>query len=384
MHLLVDGLHLSHRAKGVGLYTRHVLERLAARDEDLRFTVVVLEEGGGPLPASCTAWSVPWRNHLWHGFVTLPRVVRECGAEGVFMPYDTAVGRLGVPYGMVCHDIPDELWRAQDSGGPRRSPLARLRDRLDSALWASGLRRAARVFCNSRWVAERLERDHGVAASRTRLAPCAPGADFEALSQRVEVARVRARLGAPEGYVLAIYTGDPRENPRVLAPVFDALVAAGLPHHLVVAGLRDEEREEMRSLLGGHRWFDERVHLEPFLGPSRRAELAALYTAAAVYFDPSLQEGFGMQVIEAMACGTPVVCSDRGALPEVTGGAARLVPADDPPAMASALKEVLRNGADLGERGRKRARHFDWDQTTTTIHRGLRSMLGHDSGDGDG
>ena len=384
MHLLVDGLHLSHRAKGVGLYTRHVLERMAVWDDSLHFTVVVLEDGGGPLPEACTARPVPWRNHLWHGFYTLPRVARECGAEGVFMPYDTAVGSLGVPYGMVCHDIPAELWRAQDAGGQRRSLPTRLRDRVDSALWASGLRRASRVFCNSRWVADRLEQDYGVSASRTRLAPCAPGADFEALSGEVEVAAVRERLGASEGYVMAIYTGDPRENPRVLAPVFDALVSAGLPQHLVVAGLRDAEREEMGTLLGSYDWFDERVHLEPFLGPTQRAELAALYTAASVYFDPSLQEGFGMQVVEAMACGVPVVCSDRGALPEVTGGAAHLVPADDPAAQVRVLESVLRGASDSGKRGREQARSFNWDDTAATIHRGLRSMVGHEDGEGHG
>ena len=111
--------------------------------------------------------------------------------------------------------------------------------------------------------------------------------------------------------------------------------------------------------------------------PDRRFELAGLYTAAAVYLDPSLQEGFGMQVVEAMACGTPVVCSDRGALPEVTAGAALLADPTDADALAQGILALEQDPAKadaLAQRGRERSRVFDWGSTAQVVLDGLRRL----------
>lgn len=387
--VLVDGTHLGPEAKGVGLYTQNVLQRLLALDPRLHVDVVVLEGRDSvdlQAPNRVQWWPVPWKNHFWHGFRTLPQAVREQRPQAVWMPYETPMASLPVPFAVICHDIPSALRQAQvmggsvvGSGGGWRHLLRRYGlHPLDDWLLGRTLRRAAWVFSNSQWVADGLADAYGLDRQRQRLAPCAPAVDFETLCQKVDRHAVRQRLGLPQGYVLTFDTGDPRENQRVVPPVFDRLMEGGADVGLVVAGVRPGQQTEVESLYDGVPWRS-KVRFQPFLGAEQRLQLAELYAGASVYFDPSLQEGFGMQVVEAMACGTPVVCSHTSALPEVAGDAALLVDPQDPSAMVSALVRVLTDSElhrGLIVRGVQRSRRFRWSHTTDVVYRGLCEMTG--------
>lgn len=390
--VLVDGTHLGPDAKGVGLYTQNVLQRLLALDPRLHVDVVVLEgrdQVDLGMPDRVQWRPVPWKNHLWHGFRTLPQTLRASRPQAVWMPYETPLAALSVPFSMICHDIPSALRQAQAEGGggagSSRGDWRYLLKRyglhpLDDWLLGRTLRRAAWVFSNSRWVADGLADAHGLDRGRQRLAPCAPAVDFEALCQKVERGAVGERLGLPQGYVLTFDTGDPRENQLKVPPTLSRLMEDGLDVGLVVAGVRPGRRGEVEALYNDVPWRS-KVRVQPFLGADQRLRLAELYAGATVYFDPSLQEGFGMQVVEAMACGTPVVCSRTSALPEVAGDAALLVDPQDPSAMASALGRVLTDAElqrDLSARGVQRSRRFRWRQTTDVIYEGLCEMVGID------
>ncbi len=379
--LLVDGTHLGPQAKGVGLYTQNVLARLLAMDDALEMDVIVLSREAqvdlGTQGDRLRWHSIRWRNHLWHGFRELPRRSFEHRPDVVWMPYETPIGRLGVPFLMVCHDIPSALRQAQELGGGKAPAWRSWQHRLDDWLLGKTLRRAEVLFSNSRWVGEGLAREFNLDPDRLQLAPCAPAVDFEALSHGIERASVRRRLELDAGYLLTFHTGDPRENHAVIAPTFDRLVNSGSAIGLVVAGLRAERWGAAEDLYRSYPWYD-RVRFMPFLGAEQKLQLAELYAAASIYLDPSLQEGFGMQVIEAMACGTPVVCSDRSALPEVTGDAALLVDPQDVAAIADTLKNLLDNPRQqdqLAERGRRRARGFQWRHTAEVIRRALRAAI---------
>ena len=103
-------------------------------------------------------------------------------------------------------------------------------------------------------------------------------------------------------------------------------------------------------------------------------DLPALYAGAEVFAFPSSFEGFGLPPLEAMACGTPVVCSYAGSLVESTGGAALMVAPDDPAQMASAIRRVIENDSlrlELVHRGLDRVRYFSWDATAATVLRVL-------------
>jgi glycosyltransferase involved in cell wall biosynthesis len=117
-----------------------------------------------------------------------------------------------------------------------------------------------------------------------------------------------------------------------------------------------------------------------FTGHVRDADLPALYNAASVFCMPSLYEGFGLPILEAMACGTPVVCSTAPALVEVAGGAALCVSPHDSEALAEAIGRVVGNPAvaeDLRARGLARAAAFSWQRTaeqTLDVYRGVLSQ----------
>ena len=147
-------------------------------------------------------------------------------------------------------------------------------------------------------------------------------------------------LISPNGYILVFVTGDRRENFDAVLQVFDMLVARGLREHLVLAGTRGDQAQALQAQADAFPW-GKRVRILPFFGEAQALELARIYAGASVYLDLSLHEGFGMQVIEAMACGTPVVCSNRGALPEVAGAAALLVDPEDITQIADAVCRVL-------------------------------------------
>lgn len=171
--------------------------------------------------------------------------------------------------------------------------------------------------------------------------------------------------GRDTPYVLYAATLHPRKNLRALCEAFAELSRAGLPHVLAIAGHpapdRPDSSELLRAAIAPLEGAADRVVL---LGEPSDEQLAALMAGADAFCLPSLYEGFGLTALEAMACGTPVVVSDRGALPEVVGEAGVVV---EPSAAAvrDGLRKVLVDRAaakQLGAAGVRRARDFTWER----------------------
>lgn len=180
-------------------------------------------------------------------------------------------------------------------------------------------------------------------------------------SDAAEVAAVATRYSPDRPYLLMVGTLEPRKNHAVALQALAGLKAAGLPHRLVIAG--------------GHGWLFEPIRRRVdelglaadvcFAGYVPAAELPVLYTGAACVLLPSLYEGFGFPVLEAMACAAPVVCSNVSSLPEVAGDAAMLVAPHDPAALANAVALVLTQpalAARLRESGLRQAARFRWER----------------------
>ncbi len=193
-----------------------------------------------------------------------------------------------------------------------------------------------------------------------------------------DIRRVRQRLALPEHYVLAVGTIQPRKNLGRLAAAMRELAAAGLPHRLVIAGKRGWLASQVEREINQAGAADRVI----FLGYVPPEMLPGLYAGADALAFPSLYEGFGLPVLEAMAAGAPVVASNRSAIPEVAGDAAMLVDPFAPASIADGLIRVLTEPdlrGTLIARGKERAATFRWDRTaleTLSVLRRVRDGTG--------
>jgi glycosyltransferase involved in cell wall biosynthesis len=231
---------------------------------------------------------------------------------------------------------------------------------IERATLGPAVRRAAEIVCISQATADALVARHPSAAGRVTVAPLgsSPALRSEALD-------------LPSGFVLAVGTLEPRKNlPRLVEAYARLPQELQAAHPLLVAGRIGWDAGETLAALEG---LGERCRL---LGPVSDPELAALYERCTVFCYPSLAEGFGLPVLEAMAAGAAVITSDVSSLPEVGGDAVEYVTPTDTGSIAATLERLLldpeRRRA-LGQAARERARLFSWDRHAELTLRALES-----------
>ncbi|SEF18551.1 glycosyltransferase [Jiangella alba] len=252
--------------------------------------------------------------------------------------------RRDVPSAVFSHERLDALLQFHLG---RALPTKQLADRWNRRLASS----FGTVVCTTRWAAEEFVR-LGVG----NLAHVPLGIDLDTFHPRRRDPRLRAELarGADVLIVTAVRLS-PEKRPDLLVPMVDELVSRGANVRMVVCGdgsVRDMVAEQAES---------RPVTMAGFVAD--RSHLAAVLASADVVVAPGPYETFGLAALEAMASGTPVVASDRGALPEmVTGGSGRTAPSD-PAAMAEAVLDVVADGPAARRAARRRAQDFSWSDT---------------------
>jgi alpha-1,3-rhamnosyl/mannosyltransferase len=245
------------------------------------------------------------------------------------------------------------------------------------------LARGAGLCAISRSVRDEAARRLGLAPERIEVAAPAVDRRFSPAA-RDAVERARERLGIDRAYVLAVGTFEPRKNLRGLLEAWARLPAAVREGHRLVlaggAGWATSAGIEPLARLAERLGISAEV-LE--LGRVSDDLLPALYSGAALFAYPSLGEGFGLPPLEAMACGTPVVASDRPALPEALGDAAVLVDAEAPDLLAGAMASVLSDperARAMRDAGLRRAAGYSWRSTAEAVRRLWSRVLGEPRG----
>ncbi|MCU0305793.1 MAG: glycosyltransferase family 4 protein [Thermoanaerobaculales bacterium] len=222
---------------------------------------------------------------------------------------------------------------------------------------ALALARGATVLAVSDATRREATRLLALDAGRVEVVPPVLGACFTAAAAEGDAAALRS-FGLDAPFALAVAGIEPRKNLGRLLEAWDLLpTAVRGRHRLVLVTAPGWLEAGLRRRLASAASAGEILRLSRLGAP----ELAALYRRARVLVFPSLAEGFGLPVAEAMACGTPVVTSNRSALPETAGGAALLVDPEDAGGIAAAVARVLGDEQlrrDLRERGLERARRF--------------------------
>ncbi len=287
--------------------------------------------------------------------VTVPALARRLQLDLLHSPYFVK------PYlGLPCPSVVT----VYDLIGWRFPRTLSWRGRLFyRAAMALTMRTAATIITISESARADLARIYRLPAERLAVTPLAAGRRFKPQPAEA-VAAVKAHYSLPERYVLYLGSNKPHKNLERLVRAWERVLVEGAAEGatLVIAGHQDRKHPEVRRFVAARK-LGARVR---FLPNVNDADLPALYSGATVFAFPSYYEGFGLPPLEAMACGTPVLCAHASSLPEVVGQAALMVDPFNVAALAEGLARLLRDPAlrrELSARGQHRAREFSWRRT---------------------
>jgi glycosyltransferase involved in cell wall biosynthesis len=346
----IDARAAAEEPAGRGRVVRELLAALSERDDDNRYLLYGRRRWDELPQDERFRWvGIGLPDPLWHAAAAL-RASRACEVFLSTNSYLTTWG-LWIPSAVVVHDMIAFLTQARTQ--KRAARIERLTIR-------PAIRRAARLVCVSRSTESDLVRLFPRAAGKTAVVPLAADHRFDKQVPDGRLREIAARHGVePGAYVLAAGTLEPRKNLLRLIRAHAALapeLASG--HPLVVVGPRGwEEQEIMRAAAGA-----DGVRVAGYVPDE---ELAALYAGCAAFCYPSLYEGFGLPVLEAMAAGAAVVTSRVSSLPEVGGDAVAYADPEDEASITAALDRLLRDPGErarLGEAARRRAAEFSWER----------------------
>ncbi len=357
----VDYTPAVEQGGGIGRYVRELLAALSVLDAETRYKLFVagispeaLPEAPGP-NFSWRASRISPKNfaRIWHRLGLPIPIEVWSGPLALFHATDFVLPPVmrGTVTFLTVHDL--SFIRAPETASPR------LRAYLSRAVPRS-VRRADLVLADSQATKDDLIELYGVASEKITVLYSGVDPRFHPADRAVQES-VRARYGLDFPYVLAVGTVQPRKNYARLIQALAALPGPLADIHLVIAGGRgwlEGPIYETAHLAG----VEERVH---FIGFVPDDDLPALYTAAEAFAFPSLYEGFGLPLLEAMACGTPSLAANTSSLPEVAGDAALLIDPTSVDSIATGLERILTdNGlrSTLRERGFARAGMFTWER----------------------
>lgn len=364
MRIAINAWFWNSPTTGSGEYTRRLVEHLTALAPDLEIRIINPRAGR----QTCKLADL---YKVWFEQFVFPHACRRLKADVAHVPYWAPPLFPSVPTIVTIHDL-IPLLLPQYRGGPLV--------RLYSALVSVTARWAALVLTDSQASKRDIVARLGLPPERVRVVYLAAGAQYTPAAVPGDD-DIRARYGLPTRYVLYLGGFDVRKNlATALAAYHHAAPTIGEDCPLVVAGRLPErdtpftpDPRRLAHELGIERFVR-------FIGFVEEADKPALYRGATVFIFPSRYEGFGLPVLEALACGTPVVGSNAASLPEIVGDAGMLFPPDDAEGMATALIRLVTGDifrAELGRHAPIQAARFSWERTaqeTLAAYRSLGSL----------
>ena len=378
MHVVIDARYVASTQSGVGMYTANLVQALAALDPRNQYTYIIRQ--GQPelrVGPNFRPWStrISFENHwlgdMWQNlylpFRLRTRQVDLFHGPAVFLP----LTKLGFRTVVTIHDL--VAFRFPETIPMKYGLYMRLMIRL-------AVRSADRVIAAS--LQTRYDLVSRLHVPPEKIAVIHEGLDarFERVTDPVRLTEIRRRYGLREPYILFVGNLEPRKNLVRLIEAFSRLKTRdAFPHQLVLAGKRGwlfRPIFESVERLG----LGQEVVFTGYVPPE---DLPALYASADLFAFPSLYEGFGLPVLEAMACGTPVITARTGSLPEVAGEAAWYVDPWDVEALTEGLAQLLKDvetRTELAARGALQAKRFSWANTADATLRIYRQTLGREVG----
>jgi glycosyltransferase involved in cell wall biosynthesis len=358
MRIAFDGTTLRPGRTGVGYYTEHLLQHLARAVESTSHELIVVSnqriDTAQPLPRHVRVHDrlrfplrIAWMQML------AARVLEDVRADVAhftngMIPLGTSAARV-----VTIHDVSLKLY-------PECHPIRRRI--INRPLVAIAARVADAVIAVSHSARNDLLRFHRIPPERVSVVHEAAGPGFMRITDPRQRARIRMRYALPDRFMLYVGAIEPRKNLPRLMEAFARARRHGISHDLVCVGPYGWSSRDLYQhidKLGLRRV----VH---FTGYVPVEDLPVIYNLAEFFAFPSIYEGFGLPVIEAMACGTPVITANASSLAEIAGGAAYTVDPHDVDALTGAIVALASDSErreELSRRGLARAQEFSWART---------------------
>jgi len=364
MKIGINALFFQQPATGSAQYMIHLLAALAEVDQQNEYVLL----GAQPIKVGqhpafpYQVWPVPAiisnreniEKLIWEQ-LTGPAAAREAGVDVFHVPYFAPPLLPRTPTVVTIHDVI-----------PLRLPLYQAGAKVKAymKLVSQAAHNATRIITVSQHAKQDMVDALKIPPERIRVIYEAAGEEYRPITDAETLARVRARYGLGERYVFYLGGLDQRKNVPQLVRAFSHLYRRleDPRLQLLVSGNPDKNNGPL---------FPDPRPVGAELGMSgqiiyrfvEEEDKAALYSGASVFVFPSLYEGFGLDPLEAMSCGAPVVCSNRTSLPEVVGDAALTVDPEDLDALVEAMYRVLTDqqlATDMRARSLQRAAQFSW------------------------
>jgi glycosyltransferase involved in cell wall biosynthesis len=336
MKVAIDAtpLETGHKKRGIGIYTKNLIETLRKVDKDNEY---ILFTRGQELP-EVDLIHYPYFDLF---FLTLP----------LFKKYPTVVTIYDV--------IPLIFWREFNPG---------FRAALKFQIQKFSLKNVARIITISQCSKKDIQKYLSVPADKIDVTYLAADSIFKPIDNKEKLEETRKKYNLPQKFIL--YVGDVNYN-KNLPRLFEAMAQVSVSLVIVGEAAKNEKLPEVRVLMK----LAKKLSIEKQilrLGFVSDSDLVTIYNLAACYIQPSLYEGFGLPVLEAMACGTPVVCSNISSLPEIAGETAVYVDPESAESVASGIEKILRcpradyetiDYETMKKKFQEHAKKFSWEKT---------------------
>ncbi|MGF7215681.1 glycosyltransferase involved in cell wall biosynthesis [Spirosoma lacussanchae] len=351
---------------GMDIVALELINALQQIDHDNEYFIFVrpdVDEGCLSLRENFTLVKVTGNNYVHWEQVALPKAIRDYRLDVLHCTANTAPLMPGVPLILTLHDV---LFLMPAFGINTATAYQRFGNRYRALLVRRLIRRCHKILTVSHFASQQIKGELNLAKTPIEVLYNGVSARFSEPITDQQRDRARASYHLPERFMLFLGSADPRKNMTTVLKAFIRYGQIDTDVQLVVSG-------KLPAFLKQLLTPDEYAFVEQrcqFIGYIDNDDLPALYALAETFLFPSISEGFGLPILEAMACGTPVITSRVTSMPEVAGDAALLVDPHQPNQMVVAMHRLRHDPAlrqTLIERGHKQVARFSWQRSAQQL-----------------
>jgi glycosyltransferase involved in cell wall biosynthesis len=351
---------------GMDIVALELIRALQQLDQENDYFIFVRpdeDEACLTLTGNFTLVKVPGMNYVHWEQIALPRAIRAYKLDVLHCTANTAPLWIDVPLMLTLHDV---LFLRQAFKVNTATAYQRLGNRYRALLVRQLVKNCRDILTISKYAAYQIKSELRIPRARIEVLYNGLSSRFDSPVTTTLMDSVRERYQLPNRYFFFLGSADPRKNIKNVLQAFVRYAQIDTEVRLVVSGKFPPFLKKLLTPME-YAFVQQRCQ---FIGYIADEDLPALYSLAEIFLFPSISEGFGLPILEAMACGTPVITSTLTAMPEVAGGAALLVDPHQPDAIARAIQQIgskplLRQL--LIDRGKEQVTNFSWLRTARQL-----------------